>query len=200
LQKYSADQNDGEVLSTKSANALPKERSKKKNRNAPPFDVRRFLKAILCVDVLAIYGLSEIGALEILAETGTNMSKWKNEKHFVSWLNLCPNNKISGGKLISSMLMKKKSNQASQAFRMAANAIQRSDNWLGDYFRRMKSKGGNRYAIVATANKLATIYYKMVSTKQEFNPVDLLQYQEKIKSAKIAYLERKLAQLKKEVA
>jgi transposase len=138
--------------------------------------------------------------LEILAETGTDMSKWENEKHFVSWLNLCPNNKISGGKLISSMLMKKKPNQASQAFRMAANAIQRSDNWLGDYFRRMKSKGGNRYAIVATANKLATIYYKMVSTKQEFNPVDLFQYQEKIKSTKIAYLERKLAQLKKEAA
>jgi transposase len=77
----------------------------------------------------------------------------------VSWLNLCPNNKISGVKLISSMLMKKKPNQASQAFRMAANPVQRSNNWIGDFFRRMKAKGGNRYAIVATANKIATSYY-----------------------------------------
>ena len=83
---------------------------------------------------------------------------------------------------------------------MAANATQRSDNWLGDFFRRMKSKGGNRYAIVATANKIATIYYKMVSGKLEFNPLDLKQYQEKRKSAKIAYLERKLTELKTQIA
>lgn len=201
LQKYSADQNDGEIImEAVPAPDKPKERSKKINRNAPVFDVKKFLQEILGVNVLNIYGISDIGALEILAETGTDMSKWKNEKHFVSWLNLCPNNKISGGKLISSMLMKKKPNPASQAFRMAANATQRSDNWLGDFFRRMKSKGGNRYAIVATANKIATIYYKMVRDKVEFNPLDLKKYQEKRKSVKIAYLERKLNELKSEVA
>jgi transposase len=116
---------------------------KKRIKNAPKFDTRSFLTSILGVDVMAIYGLSEISALEILAETGADMSKWPSEKHFVSWLNLCPNNKISGSKMISSMIMKKKPNAASQAFRMAANAIQRSDHWLADYFRRMKSKGGN---------------------------------------------------------
>lgn len=200
LQSYSANQNDGEIIEIVKPQPKPKVRAKKINRNTPLFDVRKFLKGIHGVDVLNIYGISDIGALEILAETGTDMSKWKNEKHFVSWLNLCPNNKISGGKLISSMLMKKKPNQASQAFRMAANAVQRSNNWIGDFFRRMKAKGGNRYAIVATANKIATIYYKMVSGKQEFNPLDLQQYQEKRKSAKIAYLERKLMQLRSEVS
>ena len=50
----------------------------------------------------------------------------------------------------------------------------------GDYFRRMKAKGGNKYAIVATANKLCRIYYKMIRYKQEFNPVDLAQYQGKV--------------------
>lgn len=59
-----------------------------------------------------------------------------------------------------------------QAFRNAANAVQRSDNWLGDYFRRMKAKGGNKYAMVATANKIATIYYKMVRYKQELTKTD----------------------------
>jgi transposase len=149
---------------------------------------------------LSIYGLSETGGLELLSETGTDLSKWKNEKHFVSWLNLCPNNKISGGKLISSNLMKKKPNPASQAFRQAANAVQKSDHWLGDYFRRMKAKGGNKYAIIATANKIATIYYKMVHYKEEFKPMELELYQQKYKQAKIAYLERKLSELKKAVA
>jgi hypothetical protein len=64
----------------------------------------------------------------------------------------------------------------------------------------MKAKGGNRYAVVATANKIATIYYKMVRYKQEFNPLDLKDYQQKYKRAKIAYLERKLNQLQREVA
>ncbi|WP_121357295.1 hypothetical protein [Flavisolibacter nicotianae] len=64
----------------------------------------------------------------------------------------------------------------------------------------MKGKGGNRYAIVATANKIATIYYKMVRYKQEFNPVDLQEYQTKYKQAKIALLERKLFELKQQVA
>jgi len=203
LQQYEASRQEGLIGSIERASTQeisPAIKRKKKNKNAPAFEARSYLTAIHGVDVLAIYGMSEIAALEILGETGTDMSKWKDEKHFVSWLNLCPNHKISGGKLISSMLMKKKPNIASQAFRAAANAIQRSDHWLGDYFRRMKAKGGNKYAIVATANKIATIYYKMVRYKQAFKPVDLQQYQEKYKKAKIAYLERKLQQLKQEAA
>lgn len=177
------------------------ERSKKQaTKNKPKFNTSSYLKAIYGVDIMAIYGISDILALEILSETGTDMDKWATAKHFVSWLNLCPNNKISGGKMISSMLMKKKPNVASQAFRNAANAVQRSDNWLGDYFRRMKAKGGNKYAAVATANKLATVFYKMVSNSQEFNPVELIKYQERYKLAKINYLERKLGALRGELA
>lgn len=172
------------------------DKAKKQNKNSPKFNVAHYLKRIHKIDVLAIYGLSDISALEILAETGTDMSKWKNEKHFVSWLNLCPNNKISGGKIISSNILKKKPNLASQAFRTAANSLSKSNHWLGDFFRRMRAKGGHKYAIVATANKIATIYYKMLTQKQEFRPVDLKIYQEKYKNAKIAFLERKLQQLK----
>src|ERR1035438_846282 len=116
---------------------------------------------------MAVYGINSTSALDIFAEVGTDLTKWKNEKHFVSWLNLCPNNKISGGKLISSKLFHKLPNPASRAFRAAANGVQNSDNWLGDYFRRKKSKGGNKYAIIATANKIATIFYKMVRYRSE---------------------------------
>jgi len=198
LQHCEAKGNDGIIeQNIKSKMKLIK---KVKFKNHPRFDVRGYLERIHGVDVLNIYGLSETGGLELLAEAGTDLSKWKNEKHFVSWLNLCPNNKISGGKLISSTLLKKKPNPASVAFRQAANGVQKSNNWLGDYFRRMKAKGGNKYAIIATANKIATIYYKMVRYKQEFNPIELETYRQKYKQAKIAYLERKLSQLKTEVA
>ena len=82
----------------------------------PTLGTMPYLKRIFGVNVLAIYGLSDVGALEILAETGTDLSKWSTEKHFVSWLNLCPNNKISGGKLISSKLMKKLPNPQAKPF------------------------------------------------------------------------------------
>jgi transposase len=175
---------------------LPSPQVKKKTKNQPKFDTRTLLTNIHQIDVISIYGLSEISALEIFSETGTDLSKWADERKFVSWLNLCPNNKISGGKLISSQLMKKKPNAASQAFRMAANSLKQSKHWLGDYFKRMRAKGGHKYAIVATARKLAIIYYKMVRYKKEFTPYDLNEYQQKYKNAKIAYLERALQRLK----
>ena len=180
--------------------AKQKKVKKRKDKNHPPFDTRGFLERIHGVDVLAIFGFSETSGLEVLAETGTDLSRWESDAHFRSWLNLCPNNKISGGKVISSRMMKKKPNAASQAFRYAANGVQRSDNWLGDYFRRMKTKGGNKYAVLATAGKIATIYYKMVRYKEEFTPLDLEEYKQKHKQAKIAYLERTLKRLKDEAA
>ena len=75
------------------------------------------------------------------------------------------------------------------------HSVQRSDNWPEDYFRGMKAKGGNKYAIVATARKIAIIYYKMVRYKEEFKPVVLKEYQEKYRLQKINYLERKLEQI-----
>ncbi len=176
--------------------AVQKKRRKKKNKNEPCFNVQAYLQKIHQVDVTEIYGISGGTALEILAETGTDLCKWETQNHFVSWLNLCPNNKITGGKLISSTVMKRKAGNATQAFRAAANSVQRSDHWLGDYFRRMKSKRGNKYAIVATARKLAIIYYKMVRYKQPFSPIDKDEYREKYRSAKIAYLEKQLTRLK----
>lgn len=170
LQEYGAAKNDGEIISVEN---IKNKNKKKKTKNQPVFNTRSYLKQIHKVDVIEIYGVSETSALEILAETGTDMSKWENEDKFVGWLNLCPNNKISGGKLISSSRLKKKPNLATQAFRTAANSLKQSGNWLGDYFRRMRAKGGNKYAIVATARKIAIIYYKMIRFKQQFQPVNL---------------------------
>lgn len=171
---------------------------KKKTKNQPVFATRAYLKALHKVDVMEIFGISETVALEILAETGTDLSKFPAPENFVSWLNFCPNRKISGGKLISSKRLKKKPNLAAQAFRMAANSLQFSHHWLGDYFRRMKSKGGQKYAIVATARKLAIIYYRMVRYKEPFTPFDYDEYKDKYRKTKIAGLEKVLEKLKKE--
>jgi len=206
LRRYEAICNEGVVapievtveVTVEAKDETKKTVKKQKSKNNPAFNVRGYLERIHGVDVLSIYGLNETGGMEILAETGTDLSRWETANHFRSWLNLCPNNKISGGKVISSKVMKRKANPASQAFRNAANGLTRSNHWLGDYFRRMKAKGGHKYAVVATAGKIATIYYTMVRYKEEFKPVDQLEYQEKHKQAKIAYLERSLKKLKDE--
>jgi len=195
LRKYEALRNDGEIT-TGPKDTVKRKNKKVKQKNSPRFNVRGYVERILGVDVMDIYGVSDISALQILGETGTDMSKWPTEKHFAAWLNLCPNNKISGGKLISSKTRKGRASIAGQAFRAAANAVQNSDHALGDYFRRMKGKGGNKYAIIATANKLSTIYYKMVSIKSAFNPQKQEDYQQNVREHKIKYLERKLKQLK----
>lgn len=200
LQCYEAKCNEGEI---KAKEAVPPSVAdkKKKNKNHPRFNVRAYLQSIHGVDVLALPGLSETGGLEVLSETGTDLKKaWPKDTHFNSWMNQCPNNKISGGKVISSKVMKKKTNAASQAFRRAANALQKSDIWLGQYFRRMKTKGGHKYAVIATANKLATIYYIMVTEKKEFNPLTSKQNQQKYNQSKIAYYERKLKELQEQAA
>jgi hypothetical protein len=86
----------------------PKQKQgKHANKNRPGFDTYSYLKTIHGVDVTAIYGIGDIAALEILSETGTDRSKRETSKHFVSWLNLCPNNKISGGKVINSIYLGK---------------------------------------------------------------------------------------------
>ena len=197
LEQMAAIQHEGliEEIPAFPPNTSPA-RHKKKAKNQPTFNVGEYLKKMHGVDVTEIYGISEISALQILSETGTDLSKWEDAKHFISWLNLCPNNKITGGKLISSKLLKKKSNAATQAFRSAANSLRVSENWLGDYFRRKKAKGGHKYAIVATARKIALIYYLMVRNKKEFSPVDLGEYRKRYTESKIAYLEKQLAKLK----
>jgi len=191
LLEQIADKNGGDI-SFLDAN---KTATKSGQKNQVSFDLKLYLKSLLGVDPTEIFGISEISTLEIVSETGTDMSKWPSEKHFASWLGLAPNNKISGGKIISSRIMKKKHN-AGQAFRMAANSLYRSQNPLGDYYRRIKARQGAGKAVVATARKLAVIYYNMVSKKEGFNPNQLLEYQEKYKQKKIRSLEKRLADLK----
>ena len=133
-------------------------------------NIEQHLYNVHGVDVMEIYGLKQTTALTVLSETSPNLKeKFPCVKQFLSWLNLVPDNKISGGKILSSKIRKRK-NHAGQAFREAANGLWNARNPYGDYLRTKKSRSGGGQAIVATAKKIATIYYKMVTEKVEFDP------------------------------
>jgi Transposase IS116/IS110/IS902 family./Transposase. len=173
---------------------IPNVKRKASGKHKVSFNLTSHLKEILDIDVTKVVGINEVSALTIMSEIGTDMSKWKNHHHFTSWLGLAPNTKISGGKVISSRIKKKK-HYAGQAFRIAANSLYKSQSPLGDYFRRLKAKVGAGKAVVATARKLAIIYYNMVANKEDFNPKALEDYQQKYKEKKINQLKKKIALL-----
>ena len=117
---------------------IEKVKRKRNYKNPVQINVTAYLKELNGIDITEITGISEISALTVLSEAGTDMSRWKTEKHFTSWLGLAPNTKISGGKVISSRVPKKK-HYAGQAFRMAAMSLQNNKGPLGDFYRRVRT-------------------------------------------------------------
>ena len=168
----------------------PLKKQKQSKKNAMPENVNVYLEELNGVDVSEITGISTHSSLCIYSEVGTDMSRWKTVKHFTSWLGLAPNTKISSGKIISSHVPKKK-HYAGQVFRMAAMSLQNNKGPLGDFYRRIRAKSGSAVAIVATARKLAVIYYNMMVSKQKFNPDTLSEFNEKYKENKIKQLEKR---------
>ncbi|BDV00144.1 hypothetical protein TDMWS_02290 [Thermodesulfomicrobium sp. WS] len=146
------------------------------------------------MDVTAIHGVGEVLAQEMVMETGTDMSKFPNEKHFCSWLGLAPKNEISGGKVLRSATLKTR-NRAGQAFRKAAASVMRSDCVFGVFYRRMKARLGPAQAAVATAHLIARVYYRMLKFKVEYQPLTVEQYEAKYRQQQLKSLQKKAAKL-----
>lgn len=89
----------------------------------------------------------------------------------------------------------KKKNKAGQAFLMAAFALQRSDNWLGEFYRRVKAKNGPAVANKATARKLSLIFYDMVKDKMEFSPISIDTYNQHFKERRMKYIQNQALKL-----
>jgi transposase len=189
LLEIAAKKQNGDISNLQSIKKNPK-------KNDLTFNARPILKVIVGVDLCNVDGMSEVSSVELISEIGTDMSKWKNSKHFSAWLNLVPNTKITGGKLISSKMQKKKNN-AGQTLRMACCNLSRSKMPIGDYARKMKSRLGKKGGVVATAHKLSRVIYTMIREQKEFNKSLLMEDQEKWKLKKINYLEKELIKLKK---
>jgi transposase len=140
--------------------ALPAPRTQKKPRdNEPRFELRTPLHQLTGVDLTQIDAIGPYGARRLLAEIGTDMSRWPSEKHFTSWLTLAPPNKISGGRLLSSRTQPS-ANRAAAVLRIAAMSLARTDTALGAFYRRLAYRVGKAKAITATARKLAILVYR----------------------------------------
>jgi transposase len=148
-------------------NRAGKKRRKKNGHPNPGVDLRTETYKLFGVDVTQIPGLEE-NALPLFSEVGRDMSKWPTAPHFVSWLALCPDNDISGGKLLWRGVRTVK-NRAGHLFRLAAFSLHHSPTPLGNYLRRMKAKLGPRAATTATAHKIAVIFYTMVKNQVEYD-------------------------------
>lgn len=169
---------------------------KRKVKNQPKFNVEQYLSNIYGVDVTKIPGVKSTTALTIFSEIGPNLQhKFPTEKQFLSWLNVVPDNEITGGKIVKSRIKKKK-NRAGQAFREAANALWRAKNPLGDTLRKRKSKSGGNRAIVFMARKIASIYYKMITQREEYDQSKILRHIDRNIQNKIKYLEQLTEKLK----
>lgn len=97
-------------------------------------------------------------------------SMFPSAKHFASWLRLAPNNKISGGKILSNRIPKG-SNRLKIALRNAANAVGNlKESDLGGFFIKIAFKKGRQAAITATARKIAVILWNMVKKVEQYAP------------------------------
>jgi transposase len=179
----------------------PLERVTKKHRvNDPAFDARKYLYTITGTDLTDVDGLEANTVLSVISEIGLDMSPWPTEKHFTSWLTLCPGvNKTGGRSESKSGRTRPSSNRAATALRMAACTLMRADCALGAYARRMRARLGAPKAITATARKLAIIIYNMLKYGKAYVDRGAEYYQEQYRATMIKNLKRRAKQLGFEV-
>jgi transposase len=178
---------------------LPDEKRKerlrrKKKGNAPGFDLRLELFRMTGTDLTQIDSVDVMTATTILSEVGWDMSKWKTEDHFVSWLRLCPDNRISGDKIIGKGRLPT-NNRATLALKMAASTLRLSNTYLGAQFRRLRTRLGAPIAIKAMAAKLARLVYRMLRYGMQFVDRGAKFYEAQHRQQQVSYLKWKAARL-----
>jgi len=176
--------------------ALPpdKRSSSKRRRQEPGFDLRAHLFHLTGVDFTQIEGFSVLTIQTILSEVGLNASRFPTEKHFVSWLGLCPENRITGGKIKSSHTRRIK-NRAANAFRLAAQGVINSNGPMGTLYRRLRARLGPAQAITATAHKLARIFYRLWRDPDAYDPTHIEHHEQQNTQRTIDYLKKKARSL-----
>jgi transposase len=142
--------------------------TKKRKVGEADYDLRAQHYRILGVDLTQVPGISSLIVHTVLTEVGPDFSKFRSASAFASWLGLCPDNDISGGKVLW-VGTRKVNNRAAKAFRLAAYTLHHSHSALGDHYRRMRAKLGSPQAITATAHKLARITHHLITTGQTYD-------------------------------
>ena len=198
LQRYMA------ALSTRTtvlapASTLPSTKNEKKGRtrkphkakgNQPAFDLATELQRTLGVDATTIDGIDVITIQTILAEIGPDLSAWKTEQHWTSWLNLAPKRDVSGGRVIRHV-RQHHTNRVGNAFRMAAQSLVRSESYLGARYRYFRAKLGGLKAVKAMARYLACLYYRLLTRGQIWLDGGTQEFNRRSQERELAALERK---------
>jgi transposase len=198
---YQAKVQDCDAEIERSVRALPKDEevappplpltpSRKPQKNEPHFEVRSVLHALLGVDLTQMDGFGPYLALRLVAECGTDMTRFPTSKHFTSWLALAPGSKISGGKVLSSRT-RRSTNRAASLLRLAAASVGRTSTALGAFFRRLAARAGKAKAITATARKIAVLFYNTLRHGTAYVDPGANYYEERYRKRTIENLRRR---------
>lgn len=158
------------------------------------FDLRQELYRTTGVDLTGIDGINILTAQTVLAEVGSDMTRFETEANFVSFLGLRPRNQISGGKVVGREKQKKK-NRAGHALLLAAGTLLRSDTFLGAQYRRFRTRLGAPKARKAMANKLGRIIYRMMKFGEAYVDRGKEYYEQKFRSQQISFLAKRASEL-----
>jgi transposase len=165
-----------------------------RRKNQPYFDLHSELMRIAGVDLEEIDGISTLTFQTIISEIGTDFGAFPSEKRFGSWLGLCPNNRITGGK-VRSRRSRKVQNRVAQALRVGAQSLHHSQSALGAYYRRQRARLGAPKAITATAYKLARLVWRMMTYGQAYVDVGQAAYEKKTEERTLTALAKRASSL-----
>lgn len=171
---------------------LAKPRCRTKQTNSLNFDVRPLLYQLTGIDLTQIHGIGPSVGLALIAECGTDLSRWPTEKHFTSWLTLSPGCKISGGKVLSSHT-RKSNNRIAARLRLVATAVGRTDTALGAFYRRLAARIGKAKALTATARKIAILFYRAMRFGMRYEDPGADQYEQRYRERVVKQLQRRAA-------
>src|SRR6201994_4100505 len=169
-------------------------RQRTRQPNAPAFDARAALHAILGVDLTQITGLGPSLALKLVGECGTNLAAWPSAKHFTSWLPLAPHHKNSRGKGVAAET-RRTSNRAASLLRLAAGTVGRTDAALGAFYRRLSARIGKAKAITATARKIAVLFYNTLRHGMAYADPGATYYEDRYRQRVLHNLQRRAKSL-----
>ena len=182
------------------APSIPRERRsgpkrrRKAGSHTPQFDLGGELHRISGVDLTRIDGIDVGVAQTVISEVGVDMTRWNTEAHFASWLGLCPDNRITGGKVIRKGT-RHVVNRAATALRLAATTLLRSQSYLGAQYRRLRGKLGAPKAITAMAHKLARLVYRLLKWGHEYVDKGLQYYEDRHREQQVQLLKQWAAKL-----
>ena len=168
-----------------------------KGKHSCTVDLSTYCYKILGTDIFAINGIGPNTGLNFISEVGVNIFKFGTAKQFTSWLRLSPNNRKSGGKILSSRTDKTKA-ILTKALRDAANAVglSKKNDYLVMFFKKIAFKKGRGAAITATARKIAVILWNMIVKKEPYNPIKSEEYLSQMRQRKIKFMKRDIQKMK----